>query len=640
VFGACGWAEMERPTTLLVAVVVALVGATSCAEVPEWSVASDPRDFADGFMTEVEDLLQLKPKTVQVSVPKSPAEPPQPTIKSLMPKHEAKQTAAYQKKNGGQMPDAKAKLEINRKAVQSAAKEINDAQAAEKAAWKAGKKIRKLRKKIGYDRRTIKAVERNEAYAAKKAFEAQDRKVKRLAYKTKLRTKAASKQLKKMKKAATRVHTALESAHRVDQAIINARKRYLEANDVLKKADQSQYKQNTVLAKAKAVGRNSRMDVQRANQFLDNVEAHKAKARLTYRSSKILAEYEEQDAEKVGIILRRLTAKRDAVFKFTKSLDAKAQRDLKAATSSIEKAKDDYATATAAKRMHAGLLVKFKQKYKKSVKYAEDSRIGVIEGIDDNYPISAIIAGENYNRLKKVELKDQGEMDREVLAVKEQKELIKVAEADLARAQALKTKGDKQMQLVAQKKITMRAQLEKIDFLKAEVKRHKEKGERAAVAARDALHAVKNMEKAAIHRRHQAVARERYAVHIETPLARQALKKANVAVTRDKAAEDDERKDVHALDRDKRREILKVKTVERQQRTWDKQLKIKLKKARFAKEILVKAESARDAILTKNASKMAKIKKRLADAEENFKKADKKPKAEEEQQEVQELGEH
>jgi hypothetical protein len=51
--------------------------------------------------------------------------------------------------------------------------------------------------------------------------------------------------------------------------------------------------------------------------------------------------------------------------------------------------------------MHANLLLKFKKKYKKSVKYAEDSRMGVIDGIDDNYPTSAIIAGENYNRLKK-----------------------------------------------------------------------------------------------------------------------------------------------------------------------------------------------------------------------------------------------
>merc|ERR1711968_70538 len=169
--------EMRRPFTLLVAVVVALVGTASCDELPQWSVARDPSDFADGFMAEVEELLQLKPKTAQVSVPKSPAEPPEPTIKSLMPKHAAKQTAEFQKKNGGQAPDAKAKLEINRKAVQAAAKEIDDAQAAEKAAWRAGKAIRKLRKKIGYDRKNIKTVERNEAYAAKKAFEAADRKV-------------------------------------------------------------------------------------------------------------------------------------------------------------------------------------------------------------------------------------------------------------------------------------------------------------------------------------------------------------------------------------------------------------------------------------------------------------------------------
>merc|ERR1711871_1556336 len=161
--------EMRRPSTLLVAVVVALVGAASCDEVPQWSVARDPSDFADGFMAEVEELLQLKPKTAQVSVAKSPAEPPEPTIKSLMPKHTAKQTAEFQ--------------------------EMNDAQAAEKAAWKAGKAIRKLRKKIGYDRRNLKTVERNEAYAAKKAFEAADRKVKRLAYKSKLRTKAAAAQL-------------------------------------------------------------------------------------------------------------------------------------------------------------------------------------------------------------------------------------------------------------------------------------------------------------------------------------------------------------------------------------------------------------------------------------------------------------
>merc|ERR1712072_966620 len=220
---------------------------------------------------------------------------------------------------------------------------------------------------------------------------------------------------------------------------------------------------------------------------------------------------------------------------------------------------------------------------------------------------------------------------------------MKVAENDLAVGQNLETKAKKQQSLVGQKKITMRAQLEKIDYLKAQVKKHKEAGEEAAVAAREALDKAKK----AIHSQHEAVARERYANVVDVPIGKKALKKAAVAVKRDQDFENSERDEIHTLDKDHQYQLNRIRKIQREQRENESQLNIKLQRARFAKDKLTKAESVRDATLTNNAAAMKAIKARLDAAEASFakaaedaKKAASAPKeAPKESTEVTELGE-
>jgi hypothetical protein len=574
----------------------------------------------------------MEPKTVTVTAAKSPAEPPAPTIKSLMPKHEKKQVAEYQAKNGGKMPDEKGKQDVHRLAVMSAAQEINEVEAAKDAVEEGKKKVRKLRKKIMRDKSNIKIVENNENYAAKKAFQAQDRKVRYVAHKSEVRSERASVQLKKMQENAEQITQSMASKQDIDESLVAAKHRYVEANDKLKVADQAKYKAKTILAKSKTTISNARNNVQRKTQFLENVESYKAKKRLEYRTAKILASYEKAHAKNIKVKLAALSAKKDAVFKFVKSLDAKSTRDFAAAEAGIEKAKDDFAVATRKLGEHSAQAARYQKKYDKAVKLAEESRMGVVEALDekDQDPTTrnnAIQSSRNYNRLKKAELKDKERVDKENIDVEAQKELIKVAKTDLLQAQALKTKASKDKELVVQKKITMNAQLEKIDYLKADMKKHLKKGDQAAKRARDSLHKVKNMEKDAIQSKKEAVAQEAYAKNIDIPIALTALKNANIAVETEKQYENDERDEIKRLEQERAAEHARIKNIERHRRKNQQLLKVKLMKATAAKTRLTKAEATRDALLTANNAKIKAIKKRLDDADENFKAADKKDKA-------------
>jgi len=565
---------------------------------------------------------------VEVAVPKSAATPPEPTIAALMPKHLKLATQAYQDDNGGQMPDEEGKLEVNRLAVNSAAVEINQAKEAAAALYQAQKKLRRLRKAVSRDRSQIKQVESNENYAAKKAFQAADRRVKYLKSKEVSRHEDAQEQLLKMRKTEKKVTHALQDGQQVDEAIIDAKGRYLEANDALKVSDQKKYKAKTILAKAKHVITNAKRAVLRKKQFLDNVESHKAKAMLNYRSSTQLASYEKADARKVGIVLSKLTAKRDAVFKYVKSLEAKTQRDVAAAKASIMKAKEDYSTAKASRQHYKGLVKKYGKKEKQAVKFEKDSRMGVIDGIDQKNINNALIAAVNYNK----EGHSVGKWARRQKSAKineeQQKEMEQVAETDLMRAKKVETAAQKQQYIVDQKKITMKRQLEKIDYLKKQVKKHTAGAENAKVAARRSLDRARNLEKDALLARDQAVSRQRFVNVIDIPVAKKMLKSASNEVQRDQMFENDERKELHALDRAKRVEDLTVKTAKRKERAETANLNVKMLKARYAKKRLNKAESSRDAILAANNEKMKIIKQRLADAEANFAKAANAPQTE------------
>merc|ERR1711998_432254 len=136
--------------------------------------------------------------------------------------------------------------------------------------------------------------------------------------------------------------------------------------------------------------------------------------------------------------------------------------------------------------------------------------------------MGAIKSAENYSTLKKKEAKDKTKVDQEDIQAKGQNKMMGAAMAELAKSEALETVARKQKDLVKQHRITMRTQVEKIDFLKAEVKKHREKAEEADKKAKDALHRVKNMRKDAIRQREEALARDRYAKNIDIPMAGRA----------------------------------------------------------------------------------------------------------------------
>lgn len=614
---------------LYMAAFMALASVSSCVasmevdaiEVPGFTEDME-RALVDSFLEEAEGM---KPRTVEVAMPTNPASPPEPTIASLLPKHLKIATSDYQKDNGGKMPDDQGKLEVHRVAVNSAAQEINEQKMAQKALKEAQKKLRRLKKDVNRDQAQIKQVELNENYAMKKAFQAADRQVKYLKSKADLRHEAATEQLEKMKDTEERVKKAIQEGHGVDEALIEAKQRYLEANDALKVSDQKNYKANTILAKTKHVISNARKTALRKKQFLDNVESHKAKEMLNWRASTQLASYEKGDAQKVGLLLSKLTAKRDAVYKYVKSLEAKTQRDVTASDASIQKAKEDYAEAKSSHAHYKHLVEVYRKKYRKSVKLEKDSRMGVIDGIEDKAYSNALTAARNYNNLDKNEDKWRGRIESAKFHAEQQKDLIGVAEADLERGKALKTKAAKQQYLIDQKKITMRRQLEKIDFLKKQVKKHTTSATNAQVAARRALERAENMEKDAVLARDQAVSRERFVNVIDIPIAKKMSKSAKAEVKRDVQFENEERAEIHQLDRDKRTEALKVKTAKRHERKEDASLQQKLLKARYAKKQLTKAESERDATLAANKEKLRVIKKRLTDAVANFAKAASNP---------------
>lgn len=628
---------MESRTALFVALAVGFASLHDCVPVVE--DGSDLDGFSGGarqgdalLQEGTRDELPGAPATVTVESAPNPANPPKPTIKTLMPKHEKKQMEAYQAKNGGKMPDAKGKQDVHRLAMISAAKEINDKEAAEKELEEAAKKVRKLRKKIMRDKHNIKIVEKNENYAAKKAFQAEDRKVKFIAVKSKARSEVAAEQLKKIKKDAAQKTRSMIDINQIDEATLAAKKRYVEANDKLKVADQRQYKAKTILAKSKATANNARNRVQRKKQFLDNAESYKAKARLEYRTAKIVASYEKQHAKTIRVKLAALTAKKDAVLKFVKSLNARSTRDFAAAKASIEKAKDDFAAASLKFNQHTAKAKLYQKKYDKAVKLAEESRMGVVEALDakeqnQGTRDEAITSSRNYNNLKKAELRDKEKLDKENIAAKAQHELIKVAQADLLQAQALQTKASKQKELVVQKKITMKAQLEKIDYLKAQVKSHVRKGKVASMRARKALHKVKNMVKDAKHSEKQAEAQLLYVKNIDEPIARKDLKNANSEVDTAKKFEDDERNQIKELDQERVVEDGRVKAIKRRSRKDAMQLKVKVMKAKDFKTRLDKASAKRDAVLTANTAKLKILNGRLDAAEANFKKADEEAEA-------------
>lgn len=582
------------------------------------------KDYDDLFL-QIDGSPEAEPiKDVVVPVQPGMAKAPDPTIETLTPKHEKKKAEEFKTANNGREPDKIEKMELKRMAVQSAADEINTAQQNKDGLEIAKNKEKRLIRKIKRDKQDIDKVSKNEEYAARKAYETADRKVKYLESKSNRRTYEAEDELHKLNKEKEDTKRAYTKRMKAKKDILEAKERHVEEQRKVDHAQNSVMKAKTILAKAKSTIEESKDEVIKKTDFLNNIEAHEADARLEYRQAKIAKEFEEDDARKVGLLLKRLTAKKRAIFKFTKSLDQKAQRDFRAAEAGIEKAKSDYEEAKSQFDHFTKMAGKFEKKLIDTQKNVELAKKGVVMGVNAGRDSMAIKSAENYSSLKKKERKDQTKVDSEDIKAKGQNKMMGAAMAELAKSEALETVARKQKDTVKQHRITMRMQVEKIDFLKNEVRKHKEKAEEADKKAKAAMHKIKNMRKDAIRARDEAKARARYAKHIDVPMASRAAKKATQIYDRDKYTEKAEDDNIMTLHREARQYYLQARKLKKQRENTEEKVKKAVDRASFAKKKMQKAESKRDKTLAHNKSKMAAINERLNKAEVHFNRAKKK----------------
>jgi len=582
-------------------------------------------DELDDYSSDFDVFLQEEssPEEATITVPVSPgqAEAPQPTIETLMPKHTKLVTEKFKTANGGKEPDELENVEIKRLAVKDAAAEINEAQQHRDAIEVAKMKEQRLIRKIKRDKDTIGKVSQNEEYAARKAYESADRKVKYLESKANKREYEAEEEMQVLNKEKMDMESAYKKRIKAKQDVIRGKELQVAEQKKVDDAMDAVMKAETIQAKAKSTIEESKDEVIKKTDFLDNIEAHEADARLQYRQAKIQKEFEEGDARKVKVLLKRLTAKKKAIFKFTRSLDQKSQRDFRAAEAGIEKAKSDYAEAKGEYDKFTRKAGEYEKKLLDTQKNIEMAKKGVVMGVNTGRDSMAIKSAENYGSLKKTEAKDKTKVDTEDINAKGQNKMMGAAMAELAKSEALETVARKQKDMVKQHRITMTMQVEKIDFLKAEVKKHLEKAAEADKKAKSAMKKVRTMRKNAIRARDEAKSRERYAQHIDVPMSGRAAKKAHEILERDKFTEKEETDNIMTLKREAREYYLQARTLKKQRDDTQEKVKKAVERAGYAKKMMQKSETKRDATLAHNKQKMAAINERLNKAEEHFKKA-------------------
>jgi len=614
---------MERRAALFVTILVALASVENSVATADNAVGGVV-ELGDDFGVEydVEELLQMgdapgKIKTVVVPVQAAAVSAPDPTIETLTPKHIRKQTARF-KANNGKAPTGLEKMEVKRLAIQSAANEINQGHQAKDALEIAKQKESRLVRRIKRDKETIDKVSQNEEYAARKAYSAADRQVKYLETKANHHEFKAEEETNKLAKEKQLTLDAYKKRMKTKEEILSSKERHLQEQAKVDADNNAVMKARTVVAKARSTVEESRDIVAKRKEFLNNIEAHEADARLEYRQAKIQKEFEEDDALKVGLLLKRLAAKQRAVFKFTKSLDMKSQRDFRASEAGIDKAKGDFALAKGMYDKYTKKSGKFEKKLKKTQAFVELAKKGVVQGIGAGKDSMAIKNAENYARLKKRARKDKGKVDKMDIKARGQNKMMGAAMSELAKSEALETAARAQKDLVKQHRITMRTQMEKIEFLKNEVRKHKEKAEEADKRAKSALHRLKTMRKKAIREKREAVARSRYAKNIDLPMGMRAKKKADEIMKRDRFNEKSEEDNIGVLQREGREYYLQARKMRKSRDATAELAKKAQKRSEFARNEVTTAELKRDKTLAHNKKKIRDINARLAKAEKTF----------------------
>jgi len=567
-----------------------------------------------------------KPPT-SVSVEVSPTAPkaPEPTIATLLPKQLKRLTGKFMANNGGKAPTVRDNIELKRLAVLAAAKEITDSQQSKDALEKANRMEARLNRRLKHDYKTIFKVEQNQDYAARKAYVRADMQVQDV---EKAANKLKTKVEKKKENAAMyRTHDENASGDRKHmQGMVDKAKGEYDTTQLdVEKAREYVDNAKSLILKRKARKENKAVDVKKWNNFLDNIEVHEAKARLEYRQAKITKEFEMENARKVGMLLSSLTAKRDAIKRFTKSLGQKATLDFKAARAGIAKAKADYNGAKAKYDEFTQKAGEAEEKYQETLRIIEHFKMQVVNAIDSGNSAAAIQGAEKHKSLLKHEVRDQKDVRKWDLKAKTKQLMMNAAISDLNKAEALETVARKQKDMVKEHRVTMKAQNQKIAMLTTEVKKHTDAGKEAAKKAKAAYYKVKGMRKKARFERNDAQAQERYAEHIGIPMAKRMEQKANLKYNRVNFKSKNEADNLSALQKAKTQITIRAMKSRKELRNGKASLKQAIKFSQAKQKVLAKAEAKRDETLAHNRKKMKEMKARLKEAEAHFAKATGEP---------------
>merc|ERR1711939_1001496 len=388
---SCKRREMEARKALCLVALVALAGAHAVSEDGPLHLDEGVHPLDDGSIGE-EGGKAVKTVTVNVKGPKARA--PEPTVKTLTPKHKALQKKAWKKKNKGKIMSKGEKKEVARLAKVEAAKEINKSRKTKSALKKSRRKEAELRKNIKKMKATVRKVKNNNAYATNQKDRKEARKV-----------KAANKKLARKNKA----------TEKAEKATAKEKYELKNADVLLKKAKATVRAANLKLVKEQREDEGELEKqgevVFRSEHFLEHVEDHEEAARVEEKEARIKVDFETEDAKKVKMLLAKLEAKKAAVNKFTKNLDKKAKRDFKAAKVGIAKAKGDYAKAKGKYDKFTKKAAKWQAKKDKTIKLKKAANQGVVLGLSMGKDDKAISSAENHTYLRKVEGKDTKKVD-------------------------------------------------------------------------------------------------------------------------------------------------------------------------------------------------------------------------------------
>jgi len=601
---------MEGRRALFVAFLLAAVCTASSVEVQELGV---------------QELGEAKvvPPPTSVTVMVSPNEPKPPplTVKTLLPSVVKRLTAKYVANNGGKQPSVRDAIEIKRLAVIEASKQMAESQRAKDAKEAANRKLKRMNRQLEHDYETIHKTEQNVDYAARKAYVKADARVKLLEKKYHHALDKSEALSEKDAMYEMQDRNAVKDRKYISKKVKKYKKMNKEAQQNEEKSREYVDKAKALEAKTKAKAAMSVVDTKKYNTMLNNVEYHEAQARLKMRQARIKGEFEHTNARKIGMLLSRLTAKRDTVKRFTKNLKKKSSEDFKAATAGITNAKAKYAAAKAKYDEYTKKAGELEEAYQGTLKIIRLARMTVVNSIDTGNTAAAIAAAERHKHFDRMKKRDKKKVENMDHKAKTQQLKMNAALADLAKAEALETVARKQIDMVKEHEVTMKAQEAKMAILQAEVNKHKASAEGADKAAHEHYLKLKDMRRRLREERNDAQARERYANHISFPMTKRMQEKAKLKYERDKFRNKAEKDDIRALQKDRVQIAINARNARKKKKAMAKNLKIAIADTWQEKKLLEKAEAKRDKTLDHNKKKMKEMRDRLIEAENHFKKA-------------------